>query len=78
MKRPTDQHYAESHSLTHLAHRWHVQRRDVKQLLKKGVLPFVDECGQLRVPHDAVQQIETSNPRGKPRHRKKQNSFHHS
>ena len=47
-----------SHSLTHLAHRWGVSRRDVRQLLQQGKLPFIQFMGQLRVPDSAVSRFE--------------------
>lgn len=47
-----------SHSLTHLAHRWGVSRRDVRQLLEQGKLPFIQFMGQLRVPEYAVRRFE--------------------
>jgi len=62
MKRPAEyEHYdpfEDSHSLTHLAHRWHVSRRKIRALLKSGELPFVDLEGQLRVPDPAVKEFE--------------------
>lgn len=54
MKRPAapEHHdpFEASHSLTHLAHRWNLPRRKIRDLLKAGDLPFVDLAGQLRVP----------------------------
>jgi len=47
-----------SYSLTHLAHRWGVSRRDIRHLLQSGDLPFVQIEGQLRVPAAAVQKVE--------------------
>ncbi len=62
MKRPAaPEHldpFEDSHSLTHLAHRWHVPRRKIRDLLKSGELPFVDLEGQLRVPDPAVREYE--------------------
>jgi len=48
----------ESYSLTHLAKRWGVPRRAIRQLLQTGELPFVQIEGQLRVPAEAVRAIE--------------------
>jgi len=55
-----DGDYEESYSLTHLAHRWGVSRRRVRQLLQSGDLPFMQVEGQLRVPTAAVRMIEFS------------------
>ena len=63
MKSPAQREYgdefAESVSLTHLANRWGVSRRDIRVLLQSGELPFAQVEGQLRVPFVAVQQVET-------------------
>ncbi len=56
-RQPADE-FEESYSLTHLAHRWGVSRRVVRQLLQTGELPFVQVEGQLRVPIEAVRAIE--------------------
>jgi excisionase family DNA binding protein len=53
----TDQ-FADSLSLTHLAHRWHLHRRDVRRLLQSGALPFVQIRNQLRVPRSAAALYE--------------------
>jgi len=50
--------YLDSYSLTHLAHRWGVSRRDIRQMLQCGELPFVQIEGQLRVTAAAVRMIE--------------------
>ncbi len=55
---PADEFDA-SYSLTHLAHRWGVSRRDIRVLLQSGELPFVQVEGQLRVPIAAVHANET-------------------
>ena len=49
---------AQSVSLTHLAGRWGVSRKEIRQLLQEGRLPFIQIGGQLRVPADAVAQAE--------------------
>ncbi len=49
----------ETCSLTHLAQRWGVSRKAIRQLLQDGELPFVQVEGQLRIPVDAVTQMET-------------------
>ena len=54
---PTDL-FADSLSLTHLAHRWHMHRRDVRRLLQTGDLQFVQIRNQLRVPRTAATQYE--------------------
>ena len=48
----------ESYSLTHLARRWGVSRRDIRQLLQQGELPFIEVLGQIRVPARAVRRHE--------------------
>lgn len=50
--------FADSLSLTHLAHRWQMRRRDVRHLLQSGALPFVQIRNQLRVPRAAATQYE--------------------
>ena len=52
--------FEDSYSLTHLARRWGVSRREVRLLLQKGDLPFVQVLGQLRVPTQAVYNYEKS------------------
>jgi len=64
MKSPTN-HEApadleDSITLTHLARRWKVSRREVRRLLQIGELPFVQVAGQIRVPVDAVRAKESS------------------
>ncbi len=56
---PTDD-FGESYSLTHLAQRWGVPRRAIRQLLQTGELPFVQIEGQLRVPAEAVRAVEAT------------------
>jgi len=63
-RQPADE-FEESYSLTHLAHRWGVSRRAIRQLLQTGELPFVQVEGQLRVPAASVQKIETCNRKDK-------------
>lgn len=48
----------DSHTLTHLARRWHLTRKEVRHLLQRGKLPFMDVLGQIRVPHEAVRDFE--------------------
>ena len=66
MKAPThrdqDDTFDPSWTLTHVAHRWGVSRRDVRELLRDGTLPFVEIEGQLRVPIQAVYQYELGVP----------------
>ena len=52
--------FEDSFSLTHLAQRWHMHRRDVRHLLQTGRLPFVQVRRQLRVPRGAVDEFERS------------------
>lgn len=50
----------DSITLTHLARRWEVSRREIRRLLQIGELPFVQVEGQIRVPVDAVQARESA------------------
>ena len=52
--------FTDTISLTHLAQRWHMQRRDIRQLVKQCKLPFVEVEHQLRIPLDAVEELEHS------------------
>ena len=56
-RQPADE-FEESYSLTHLAHRWGVSRRVIRQLLQTGELPFVQVQGQLRVLVSIVERVE--------------------
>ncbi len=56
-RQPADE-FEESYSLTHLAHRWGVSRRAIRQLLQTGELPFVQVQGQLRVLVSIVERVE--------------------
>lgn len=58
-----DEELQDTYSLTHLAHRWGVTRKAVRQLIQDGELPFVEIDSQIRVPGAAVEQIEQSQPR---------------
>ena len=55
---PADE-FEDSYSLTHLAHRWRVPRKVIRQLLQEGELPFVQVEGQLRVPAASIRKIES-------------------
>ncbi|NOY41732.1 MAG: helix-turn-helix domain-containing protein [Planctomycetes bacterium] len=62
MRRPVEREACEaaesSYSLTHLAKRWNKSRREVRQMLQHGELPFEQVDGQIRVPCQAVEQFE--------------------
>ncbi len=58
-RQPVDA-FEESYSLTHLAHRWGVSRRAIRQLLQTGELPFVQVRGQLRVLASVVEKVEAA------------------
>ena len=45
-------------SLSQLAKRWSISRRQVRQLLQSRQLPFVQIRGELRVPRTAVLKFE--------------------
>lgn len=51
--------FGKTWTLTHVAHRWGVRRRTIRQLLAMGELPFVQVEGQIRVPVSAVRKFET-------------------
>jgi len=55
--------FQDSFTLTHLAQRWHMHRREVRHLLKTGQLPFVQVRSQFRVPKAAVAKFEQSRRR---------------
>jgi excisionase family DNA binding protein len=40
------------------ARRWRVTRYRVRQLLSRGELPFIQICGEIRIPRDAIDQWE--------------------
>ena len=46
----------DSYSLTHLAHRLRVTRKRIRQMLQRGELPFVQICGQIRVPRGVIEK----------------------
>ena len=48
-------------SLTRLAKRWHTTRKDIRRLLRHGLLSFVQIRGRLRVPEDEVHRYEKRN-----------------
>lgn len=50
--------FEDSYTLTHLARRWQMHRREVRHLLQTGQLPFVQVRNQLRVPRTAVAEFE--------------------
>ncbi len=62
MRRPVEREASEaaepSYSLTHLAKRWNKSRREVRQMLQHGELPFEQVDGQIRVPCQAVERFE--------------------
>jgi hypothetical protein len=51
---------SETVSLVELSRRWHMSRKEVRQLLGHGRLQFVEIAGSLRVPRDAVEGYERS------------------
>jgi len=69
MKRPAKPHltseFSSSFSLSQVAHRWHLTRREVRRLLQHGKLPFQQVCGQIRIPQQAVLTFERHTPRAK-------------
>ncbi len=66
MKRPgakLDPWLSKSVSLVELSRRWHMTRADVRRLLGRGELRFVEVRGSLRVPREAVESYEQSHRR---------------
>ncbi|MEM9351671.1 MAG: hypothetical protein AAGA92_01535 [Planctomycetota bacterium] len=51
------------HSLTHLAKRWTMTRREVRRLLQSGRIGFEQVCGELCVPEDEVRRFERASGR---------------
>lgn len=52
--------YEQTISLQRLARKWHMPRRQVRRLVQKGKLPFVEIDGQIRVPIDKAIRPETT------------------
>ena len=44
----------DSYPLSYLARRLHLTRRQIRKLLEKGELPFVEVHGEIRVPRWAI------------------------
>ncbi len=44
--------YEQTISLQRLARKWQIPRRQVRRLIQKGKLPFIEVAGQIRVPID--------------------------
>jgi excisionase family DNA binding protein len=59
MKRPAQHPQPISLPLDSVARRWGLARREIRQLLQTGQLPFEQVRGQLRVPLTAIQKYET-------------------
>lgn len=49
--------YDETISLQRLARQWNMPRREVRRLIQKGKLPFVEIAGQIRIPTDQVPKV---------------------
>ncbi len=54
--------FKETYSLTHLAQRWGVSRRVIRQMLQTGELPFLQVEGQIRVSEETVRILELDGP----------------
>jgi len=59
MKRPAQHQEPTSLTLKSVARRWGLRRRQVRELLQTGQLPFEQVCGQLRIPITAIEHYET-------------------
>jgi excisionase family DNA binding protein len=46
----------DSYSLAQLARRLRVTRKRIRQMLQRGELPFVQICGQIRVPRRVIKK----------------------
>ena len=55
-----DQHYTDTMSVARLARRWHLTRTEVRHMLGRGVLSFVQIRVKLRVPRDEIERYEKS------------------
>ena len=53
-----DPHLADTLSLEQLARRWHISRKEVRRLLGRGELGFVQIRGSIRVPQTEVHRYE--------------------
>lgn len=57
-KREPEEGFEDTFSLTHLAQRWGVSRRAIRQMLQTGELPFIQIEGQIRIAGETVRSIE--------------------
>lgn len=57
-KREPEEGFEDTFSLTHLAQRWGVSRRVIRQMLQTGELPFIQIEGQIRIAGETVRSIE--------------------
>ena len=55
-----NQDYIDTMSVARLARRWHLTRAEVRHMLGRGVLSFVQIRGKLRVPLEEVERYENS------------------
>ena len=55
-----NQDYTDTMSVARLARRWHLTRTEVRHMLGRGVLSFVQIRGKLRVPREEVERYEKS------------------
>jgi excisionase family DNA binding protein len=63
MKREAEhrnQDYTDTMSVARLARRWHLTRTEVRHMLGRGVLSFVQIRGKLRVPREEIERYEKS------------------
>ena len=61
--------YSDTLSLGGVAKMLHLPRREVRRLVGKTKLPFMEVRGQIRVPRNAVEQLRLHAPHTSPRDR---------
>ena len=55
-----NQDYSDTMSVGRLARRWHLTRAEVRHMLGRGMLSFVQIRGKFRVPREEIERYENS------------------
>ena len=55
-----NQDYTDTMSVGRLARRWHLTRAEVRHMLGRGMLSFVQIRGKFRVPREEIERYENS------------------